>query len=90
MLAEYRQLESQRPGQPQSFNIDDVKHWIENHPDYADQAIWLVPRERQLIPPSLAELKKLQAAGSHHRPADTYAGKQTSNGQVRPQTLPAR
>ena len=84
MLAEYRQLAvPEDQVNPQSFNIEDVKHWIENHPDYADQAIWLVPRERQLIPPSLAELKKLQAAGLQIiAPPIPMLVTQTSNGQV--------
>ena len=84
MLAEYRQAAVPADQvNPQSFNIDDVKHWIENHPDYADQAIWLVPRERQLIPPLLAELKKLQAAGLQIiAPPIPMLVTQTSNGQV--------
>ena len=26
---------------PQSFNVRDVWHWIQSHPDFADQAVWL-------------------------------------------------
>ena len=39
MLAEYRQLAiPANQVNPQFFNIKDVKHWIEKHPDYVDQA----------------------------------------------------
>ena len=31
---------------PQSFNAGDVWHWIQSHPDFADQAVWLDPRGR--------------------------------------------
>lgn len=29
---------------PQSFNLDDVRHWIDNSPEFADQAVYLDDR----------------------------------------------
>lgn len=64
LLAEYQQLGVTADQVfPQSFNLADVQHWIREHPEFADQAVWLVPRERQLVPPSLAELRGLKKAG---------------------------
>lgn len=30
---------------PQSFNLDDVKYWINNNPDFADQSVYLDGRD---------------------------------------------
>ena len=48
LLAEYRAagIDPARV-YPQSFNPKDVWHWINNHPDFADQTVWLDPRGRQ-------------------------------------------
>jgi glycerophosphoryl diester phosphodiesterase len=32
---------------PQSFNLDDVKYWIANAPEFADQAVYLDGRDEQ-------------------------------------------
>ena len=70
---------------PQSFNIDDVRYWIENHPQYAQQTIWLVPRQRQIVPLSLAELQSLKAEGVHIiAPPIPMLVQQNCNGQVEP------
>ena len=70
---------------PQSFNINDVRYWIENHPQYAQQTIWLVPRQRQLVPLSFAELQSLQAEGLHIiAPPIPMLVQQNSKGQVEP------
>ena len=65
LLAEYRAagIDPTRVF-PQSFNPEDIWHWIESHPDFADQALWLDTRGR--IPgfqPSEAEFQALRARG---------------------------
>ncbi len=65
LLAEYRAagIDPTRVF-PQSFNPEDIWHWIESHPDFADQALWLDARGR--IPgfqPSEAEFQALRARG---------------------------
>lgn len=48
MLAEYRSAGiAPKRVFPQSFDLRDVWHWIENHPDFAEQVVWLDPRGRQ-------------------------------------------
>lgn len=64
LLAEYRELGI--PAEkiyPQSFSFDDVRHWIKKHPEFAQQTLWLVPRPRQITPPTLQELRSLRAQG---------------------------
>ncbi len=49
---------------PQSFSIDDVRHWIANHPEFADQVVYLDPRGRDRdFRPTLASMQELKAAG---------------------------
>lgn len=49
---------------PQSFNVDDVWHWIESHPTFADQAVWLDPRGRSRnFSSSQADFEALRAQG---------------------------
>ena len=86
LLIEYQQAEVPiNQVYPQSFNINDVNYWIENHPQYAQQIIWLVPRQRQLVPLSLAELQSLQAEGLHIiAPPIPMLVQQNSNGQIEP------
>ena len=49
---------------PQSFNVDDVWHWIESHPTFADQAVWLDPRGRsQNFSSSQADFEALRDKG---------------------------
>ena len=50
---------------PQSFNLNDVRYWIENEPDFGKQAIYLDGR-RELDPmdpstfsPTMDELKQM-------------------------------
>ena len=63
-----------KTGLPQSFNINDVRYWIENHPQYAQQTIWLVPRERQLGH-SLSRVAVFAGGGlTYNCTADTYVG----------------
>ena len=86
LLIEYQQAEVPiNQVYPQSFNINDVNYWIENHPQYAQQIIWLVPRQRQLVPLSLAELQSLQAEGLNIiAPPIPMLVQQNSNGQIEP------
>lgn len=48
MLAQYRDagIDPKRV-YPQSFNADDVWQWIQTHPEFAAQAVWLDSRGRQ-------------------------------------------
>ncbi|MEG3757002.1 glycerophosphodiester phosphodiesterase family protein [Pseudoalteromonas carrageenovora] len=48
MLDEYTQLDvpSNRV-YPQSFNLDDVKYWINNNPDFANQSVYLDGRDSE-------------------------------------------
>lgn len=48
MLDEYTQLDvpSNRVN-PQSFNLDDVKYWINNNPDFANQSVYLDGRDSE-------------------------------------------
>lgn len=49
---------------PQSFRIEDVWHWIESHPDFAEQTVWLDPRGRaRKISSSQADFEALRAKG---------------------------
>lgn len=49
---------------PQSFNPDDIWHWINNHPDFADQAVWLDARGRRPgFQSSTADFAALQKQG---------------------------
>jgi glycerophosphoryl diester phosphodiesterase len=86
LLAEYRQLGiSASQVHPQSFNLADVKYWISNHSEYAPQAMWLVPRERQIAPPTIKELQTLQANGlAIIAPPIHMLVQQKSNGQIEP------
>ena len=86
LLTEYQQAGiPTKQVYPQSFNINDVRYWIENHPQYAQQTIWLVPRQRQLVPLSFAELQSLQAEGLHIiAPPIPMLVQQNSKGQVEP------
>ena len=63
LLAEYRAagIDPSRV-YPQSFNPDDIWHWVKNHPDFANQAVWLDARGRrpgfQSSPADFAALRK--------------------------------
>jgi glycerophosphoryl diester phosphodiesterase len=49
---------------PQSFVLDDVLYWINNHPQFAAQAVYLDPRGRQPdFRASLADMRRLKAQG---------------------------
>ncbi len=49
---------------PQSFNIDDVKHWITQHPAFADQVVYLDPRGRNpAFEPTLEGMHDLKRTG---------------------------
>ena len=70
---------------PQSFSIEDVRHWIEKHPEFAHQTIWLVPRPRQITPPTLQELRSLRSQGLNIiAPPIPMLVWQNSKGQVMP------
>ena len=70
---------------PQSFSIEDVRHWIEKHPEFAHQTIWLVPRLRQITPPTLQELRSLRSQGLNIiAPPIPMLVWQNSKGQVMP------
>ncbi|WP_372811603.1 glycerophosphodiester phosphodiesterase, partial [Pseudoalteromonas nigrifaciens] len=46
MLDEYTQMDIPASRvYPQSFNLDDVKYWINNNPDFADQSVYLDGRD---------------------------------------------
>ncbi len=65
MLDEYRQagIDPARVF-PQSFNIGDVLYWLDNHPEYADQVVWLDPRGRQPdFEASLDDFQRLKQRG---------------------------
>ncbi len=65
LLAEYRDAGiSPTRIHPQSFNIEDVKHWINNHPEFADQTVYLDPRGRNPeFEPTLENMQALKRAG---------------------------
>jgi glycerophosphoryl diester phosphodiesterase len=49
---------------PQSFSLDDVRYWIENHPAFAAQAVYLDPRGRDRdFRPTLADMQLLHSIG---------------------------
>ena len=48
LIEEYRQAGvSSRDVYPQSFNLDDVRYWIDHHPRYGQQAVYLDGRDAQ-------------------------------------------
>ncbi|MCP4056008.1 MAG: glycerophosphodiester phosphodiesterase, partial [Pseudoalteromonas sp.] len=48
MLDEYTQLDVPSSDvYPQSFNLDDVKYWINNNPDFANQSVYLDGRDSE-------------------------------------------
>ncbi len=48
MLDEYTQLDvPSNDVYPQSFNLDDVKYWINNNPDFANQSVYLDGRDSE-------------------------------------------
>ncbi|MBG6210798.1 glycerophosphoryl diester phosphodiesterase [Labrenzia sp. EL_126] len=50
---------------PQSFNLQDVRYWVENEPEFGKQAVYLDgrrdlnPMEPSTFSPSMAELKEM-------------------------------
>ncbi len=65
MLQEYRAagIEPARV-HPQSFDISVIRHWIANHPEFGEQAVYLDPRGRDRnFKPSLAGMQALKDAG---------------------------
>ena len=86
MLAEYQRASVPvKQVYPQSFNIKDVRYWIEKHPEFAQQTIWLVPRQRQIMPPSLKELQSLKNEGLRIiAPPIPMLLRQNSRGEVEP------
>lgn len=49
---------------PQSFSLADVRYWLTNHPEYAQQIVYLDPRGRDPdFQPSLANMQALYAQG---------------------------
>mgnify|MGYP003321896935 FL=1 len=86
LLTEYQQagIPAKRV-YPQSFSFEDVRHWIETHPEFAQQTIWLVPRPRQITPPTLQELRSLRSQGLNIiAPPIPMLVWQNSKGQVVP------
>ncbi len=52
LIDEYRQAGiSPEQVYPQSFNLDDVRYWIDQHPDYGRQAVYLDGRDSQGLNP---------------------------------------
>lgn len=48
MLDEYRDLGvNSQDVYPQSFNLEDVKYWLNNHPEFANNSIYLDGRDEQ-------------------------------------------
>ncbi len=48
----------------QSFNLDDVIYWAQQHPDFGQQAVFLDPRGRQAdFTANFEDMRKLKAAG---------------------------
>lgn len=65
LIAEYRAagIDPSRV-YPQSFNAPDVWHWIQSHPDFAEQTVWLDPRGRtRNFSSSQADFETLRARG---------------------------
>ena len=56
LIAEYR-AQDVAPAKvwPQSFNLDDVQHWLTHHPQFASQAVYLIGRPE---PPDFAALRR--------------------------------
>ncbi len=48
---------------PQSFDLQDVRHWIASAPDFGRQAVYLDDLETPAGSPTLAELQQLRAEG---------------------------
>lgn len=49
---------------PQSFDINVIRHWVANHPTFAEQAVYLDPRGRDRnFKPSLQGMQALKDAG---------------------------
>ena len=49
---------------PQSFNPEDIWHWIENYPGFADQVVWLDARgQKPSFKPSEIDFQTLKAHG---------------------------
>ena len=66
MIDEYRAAKV-KPGEVwvQSFNLDDLKYWIENEPEFAKQAVYLDRRvyARESFRPSEADFERLRREG---------------------------
>ena len=66
MIDEYRQARvSPRDVWPQSFNLEDVRYWIEQEPRFGRQAVFLDARmyEQEDFEPTLASMEALKAEG---------------------------
>ncbi|WP_144391440.1 glycerophosphodiester phosphodiesterase family protein [Pleionea sediminis] len=66
MIDEYREARiPPRQVFPQSFNLDDVKYWIENEPRYAQRAVYLDARmyQDEDFQPSLVDMMRLRDQG---------------------------
>jgi glycerophosphoryl diester phosphodiesterase len=66
MLDEYKMAGvSARNVYPQSFNLEDIKYWIENEPHFARRAVYLDSRvyEQTDFKPTLANMRQLKAQG---------------------------
>lgn len=49
---------------PQSFNLSDVQHWIDVHPEFGQQGVFLDPRGRMPeFEPTLENMQSLKASG---------------------------
>jgi len=59
----------------QSFNLDDLKYWVANEPEFAEQAVYL--EERVYVDPSfeasLADFEQLKSAGVNIIAPPTFA-----------------
>ena len=48
---------------PQSFNLDDIRYWIEHEPEFGRQAVYLEDAEDAQQLPDAAEFRRLHAQG---------------------------
>jgi glycerophosphoryl diester phosphodiesterase len=48
---------------PQSFNLDDIRYWLEREPAFGRQAVYLDPAEQVSALPDAATLQRLRSQG---------------------------
>jgi len=76
---------------PQSFNLDDVLFWINNHPEFGEQAVFLDDRvwdadgiSQEGIEEAIAGMPELAAAGVEIIAPPTFALVEVRNGGIVP------